>query len=199
LGQRRSWQQVVVGEGRLFFGRVRMNVVLLLGEDLLGLWGIGGLLRLLLLSRRRPWYGYVWSVVIRLFFDVIKLLWSSRRVITNGLQERWCSMHAHVPKKLPKIMKSSSAFAQFTLAITQSSSMDIATTHHLHADKLTYMIGSNCSIDDRLLAKQPPDRRSVKFETGTTNLKSDHPPIVSFHDHYHNATSIYSTRFRAQL
>jgi hypothetical protein len=29
-------------------------VVLLLGEDLLGLWGIGGLLRLLLLSRRRP-------------------------------------------------------------------------------------------------------------------------------------------------
>ncbi len=57
MGRRRSW---ALGEGveeRLFVVVVVCVLVwmsLLVGEDLWGLWGIGGLLRLPLLSRRRP-------------------------------------------------------------------------------------------------------------------------------------------------
>jgi hypothetical protein len=61
----------------------------------------------------------------------------------------------------------------------------------LYADKSTYIIRSHHSINDQLLSKQLRNLKSVKSENDTTNPRSDLPPIISSHDHYHKATSIY--------
>ena len=93
MGRRRDWGLGEGAERRLFVVVVLVLVWMLLllrvGEGLWSLWGTGGLLRLLLLSRRRPWFVNVVGVVGWRYFVVEKTSGSScvlcRKVDGDGL------------------------------------------------------------------------------------------------------------------
>ena len=132
-------------EGRLFVVVVVVVVRVLVwmlwmwvGEGLWGLLGIGGLLRLLLLIRRRPWFvcECVGSIGLEVF--VVEKIARSRCVRCRKVDDDGLMLNARA-QKVPGIMKSSSASAS---AARASSSM---VSQHHHCDHLPRNINLNRS------------------------------------------------------